>query len=68
MRRELRAHGIERLTVVCSGELPLRPSPPEEKGAPSRAVPGSVSFVPPVAGMMAASVVVRALAGVVLSN
>ncbi len=65
MRRELRARGIEHLTVVCSDEPPLKPhAPPPEESGTRRATPGSVSFVPPVAGMLAAGVVIRALAGV----
>lgn len=65
MRRELRARGIEHLTVVCSDEPPLKPSPlPSEEAGTRRATPGSVPFVPPVAGMLAAGVVIRALAGI----
>ena len=58
MRRELRKRGMEHLTVCCSTEAPLRPLTAD--GQPSR-IPGSVSFVPGVAGMMMAGAVVRAL-------
>ncbi len=72
MRRELRKRGVESLKVVYSKEVPKKPLQlPEEcpenctcpnKGkAPSftrRQTPGSVSFVPPVAGLIIASEVV----------
>ena len=66
MRRELRARGIDALQVVWSPEQPVKPTTCEEEyddGPARRAVPGSVSFVPPVAGMLAAGAVIRALAG-----
>lgn len=52
MRRELRALGIDRLKVVFSTEKPVKPRI-------SSPVPGSVSFVPGVAGMILAGEVVR---------
>ncbi len=62
MRRELRKRGIEHLPVVCSREEAMACVPSAEtKGSAGHPVPGSVSFVPPVAGMIAAGVVVRAL-------
>ncbi len=67
MRQELRKRGIPSLKVVWSDEMPLPPqSPPgeeEEIKGRNRPVPGSVSFVPPVAGMMLAGEVIRELAG-----
>lgn len=59
MRRELRRRGIAAQRVVYSTETPLRPQyePEDER------VPGSVSFVPPVAGMMMAGAAVRTLLG-----
>ena len=65
MRRELRARGVEHLKVVYSQEPPLTPRPgPEipEEPAVRRATPGSVSFVPPVVGMLLAGEVIRDLA------
>lgn len=61
MRRELKKRGITSLKVVCSEEPPLHPA--EEKGEDDRrrATPGSVSFVPPVAGMILAGEVIRDL-------
>ena len=65
MRRELKKRGIGHLKVVYSQEMPLALSdsgetPPEGK----RAIPGSVAFVPSVAGLIIAGEVVRDLAGV----
>ena len=68
MRQKLRARGVDSLPVVWSPELPTPPRftpPPEEGGAvQKRLPPGSVSFVPPVAGCILAGYVVRAIAGI----
>lgn len=64
MRKELRARGIERLTVVHSSEPPHKPAAVPGEESARRATPGSVSFVPPVAGMIAAGVAVRGLLGI----
>ena len=65
MRRELRRRGIEHLTVVYSKEPARTPLPdPDveaEKGK-RRSVPASNAFVPAVAGLVAASKVIRDLA------
>lgn len=61
MRRELRRRGVEHLDVCYSTEE-ARPSL-EPDGRPSR-TPGSVSFVPGVAGMMMAGAALRFLLGV----
>ena len=65
MRRELRRRGIEHLTVVYSKEPARTPLPdPDveaEKGK-RRSVPASNAFVPAVAGLIAASKVIRDLA------
>ncbi len=59
MRRELKKRGIEHLKVVYSKEESL-PSPivDEESGKP---VPGSVSFVPSVVGLILAGEVIKDL-------
>lgn len=54
MRRELKKHGVERLKVVYSEEEPKR----AESGV---TVVGSVSFVPPAAGLLLASQVIKDL-------
>lgn len=62
MRRELKKRGIKRLKVVYSREEALTPEGelPEENGAhQKRATPGSVAFVPSVAGLILAGEVVK---------
>lgn len=66
MRRELKARGIRHLQVVYSKEAPINiqgKSTGEHTGM-RRALPGSVSFVPPVAGLLLAGEVIRQLAGI----
>ncbi len=80
MRTELKKRGIKRLKVVYSKELPMTPIiditasdsnevfcyPPiiEKKHTQRRQIPGSNAFVPPVAGLIAASEVIKDLTGV----
>lgn len=56
MRRELKARGIKRLRVVYSKEEPKRADTGGERPAPA-----SISFVPPVAGMLLAGEIIRYL-------
>lgn len=61
MRKELKARGIFHLKVLYSKEKPVDISgrdSGEEKGQ-RRSIPGSVSFVPPVAGLLIAGEVIR---------
>lgn len=60
MRRELKALGIDSLKVVYSTEQPLKPLFQPE-GEVRRATPGSVSFVPSAAGIIAAGEVIKDL-------
>lgn len=68
MRKELKARGIPSLKVVYSREEAIRPAE-EESGDQTadipahkkRQTPGSVSFVPPVAGFLLAGEVVKDL-------
>lgn len=53
MRKELRARGIKELKVVYSKEEPIKSKEPEEH------VPGSVSFVPSVAGLIIAGELIK---------
>ena len=62
MRRELKKRGISHLTVVYSEEEPLPCGEAVDLNSGKR-VPGSLSFVPPVAGFIAASEAVKALIG-----
>lgn len=61
MRRELSRRGIKRLKVVYSKEKPLTPTTTISDGA-RRQIPGSVAFVPSVAGLIIAGEVIRDLA------
>ena len=63
MRTQCRKRGIRRLKVVYSREQPLTPQDSGEKKGPHPA-PGSVAFVPSVAGLILAGEVIRDLAGV----
>lgn len=60
MRRELRARGIEHLKVLYSKEKPISSKRQEEEQG-RRIAPGSISFVPPVAGLLIAGEVIRDL-------
>mgnify|MGYP001048084054 CR=1 FL=1 len=65
MRRELKKRGVEHLKVVYSQEPPLTPEGNSETPSSGRrAVPGSVAFVPSVAGLIIAGEVVKDLAGI----
>lgn len=64
MRREVRRLGISHLKVVYSTEPPIPPAPAQMDvciGEGKRQVPGSVSFVPSVAGLILAGEVVKDL-------
>lgn len=61
MRKELKTRGVHHLKVLYSREQPLTPVLPSEETTSRRSVPGSVSFVPPVAGLLIAGEVVREL-------
>ena len=79
MRHELKKRGVKKLKVVYSEEKPIRPiedmsiscrtnciCPPgaEHKCTERRDIPGSLSFVPSVAGLIIAGEVVKDLTGV----
>ena len=69
MRRECRKRGIERLKVVYSEEQPVKPVFSEksveekESSVRRRDVPGSLSFVPSVAGLVMAGEIIKDLTG-----
>lgn len=65
MRRELKKRGVKRLKVVYSKEEPITPLSSEEvlpEG--KRQIPGSIAFVPSVAGLIIAGEVIKSLAGI----
>jgi len=57
MRRKLKAVGVDKLKVVYSPEEPIKVDLNEN----GKLVPGSVSFVPPVAGFILAGEVLKSL-------
>ena len=74
MRKELRKRNIEKLKVIYSKEEPIKPEQTSESSCETNCicppgtkrkcsirnqVPGSISFVPSVAGLMIAGEVVR---------
>lgn len=69
MRRELKKRGINKLKVVYSKETPMTPRMAEQicgqdaAGGRRRQTPGSMAFVPSVAGLIIAGEVVRDLIG-----
>lgn len=77
MRRELKKRNIDALKVVFSREIPIEPDhtstvrlqdatylqDAEQKGTTGRPAPASISFVPPVAGLMMAGEVIKDLMG-----
>ncbi|MDO4308308.1 MAG: tRNA threonylcarbamoyladenosine dehydratase [Eubacteriales bacterium] len=62
MRVELRKRGVRKVKVLYSKEKPIKGmASNEKKGNTDHPVPGSISFVPSVAGLMIAGEVVRDL-------
>lgn len=66
MRKELKNRGIQHLKVLYSKEKPINVSDKisEEELGKKRTIPGSISFVPPVAGLLIAGCVIREIAGI----
>lgn len=67
MRRELKNRGIYTLKVVYSREIPVEPlfdAREDEIMVKKRQIPGSVSFVPSVAGLVIAGEVVKDITGI----
>lgn len=62
MRKELKVRGIKNVKVVYSKEEPQKPAESPETG--KRQIPGSLSFVPPAAGLLLAGEVIRHIAGI----
>lgn len=62
MRAELKKRGVKNLKVVYSKEPPIKTG--EYDGTAGKAVPGSVSFVPTVAGYIISGEVIKDITGV----
>jgi tRNA A37 threonylcarbamoyladenosine dehydratase len=65
MRQELKKRRIRKVKVLYSKEVPVKRKADvnEKKGSTTHPVPGSISFVPSVAGLLLAGEVVRDLLG-----
>ena len=77
MRYELRKRGVKNLKVVYSEEKPMKPKDEDvvtcktgcvctggtKKCASKRQIPGSISYVPPVAGMILGGEVIQSILG-----
>ncbi len=63
LRKKLRAAGVCSLRVVWSSELPQKPLEKIREGG-RYSLPGSVPFVPPVAGFIAAGEAIKHIIGV----
>lgn len=63
MRTELRKRGVKKLKVVYSEETPMVPNKGRAVPSKKRQTPGSISFVPPVAGMIIGGEVIKDLTG-----
>ena len=64
MRHELRKRGVKKLKVVYSEEMPMTPDKGRAVPSQKRQTPGSISFVPPVAGMIIGGEVIKDLTGI----
>lgn len=63
MRYELKKRGVKKLKVVYSEEMPMKPDKGRAVPSQKRQTPGSISFVPPVAGMIIGGEVIKDLVG-----
>jgi len=63
MRYELRKRGIKKLKVVFSDEEARKPAEEREEVSDKKNIPGSLSFVPPVAGLIIAGEVIKDITG-----
>ena len=59
IRQELKKRKISKVKVVYSKEIPIKPQKSEEKLTSKRQIPGSIAFVPSVAGLIIAGAVIR---------
>ena len=71
MRKECAKRGLKGVKVVFSKELAMEPTPdpsetpePQREGSSRRSIPGSIAFVPAVAGLIMAGEVIKELAQV----
>lgn len=63
MRKELKVRGIKKLKVLYSSENPASPVYPCDMETQRKMPPGSISFVPSIAGLLIAQTVIHDLIG-----
>lgn len=65
MRRELKKRGVKKCKVVYSTEKAIKPvgEPAGEENSTRRSIPGSIAYVPSVAGLFAAGEVIKDIIG-----
>ena len=63
MRKLCRENGVKKLKVVYSQELPVRKENLIDESCEKRSIPGSLSFVPSVMGLIMAGEVIKDLIG-----
>lgn len=59
MRKELKQRGIKNLKVLYSKEEPIKPKFQTQENTSKKQIPGSMSFVPSVAGLIIASEIIK---------
>lgn len=64
MRRELKARNINKLNVLFSPEEPISPKQNLPQSSSRRSTPGSVPFVPSVAGLIISAFVIKDMLGI----
>lgn len=64
MRHELKKRNIDSLKVLYSEEVPRKPLVQNSDGDSRKQSPASISFVPPVAGMIIAGEVIKDITGI----
>lgn len=65
MRRELKKRGVKKLKVVYSTEKAIKPVGEVEENTGRRSTPGSIAYVPSVAGLLLAGEIIKDIIGYV---
>lgn len=65
MRRELKKRGVKKLKVVYSTEKAIKPVGEVEEDTGRRSTPGSIAYVPSVAGLLLAGEIIKDIIGYV---
>lgn len=63
MRRELKKRGVKKLKVVYSTEKAIKPIGEVEENTGRRSTPGSIAYVPSVAGLLLAGEIIKDIIG-----